>query len=103
MLFGLLAAAERAGVDASWTVVSASPQSAAARFGHPAAPSFGFQSCPDEASRSALLDELNSLPAAAPGPGQRIRQLMPGATALVIAGGGTLASPGRPWSTSGWR
>lgn len=92
MLFGLLAAAEHSGVDADWTVVSASPQSASARFGHPGAPPFGFQDCADEADRRALLAELDSLPAtAAAGPGQRIRQLMPGAAAVVIAGGGNLS------------
>lgn len=91
MLFGLLAAAERAGIDADWTVVSASPQSAAARFGHPSTAPFGFQDCPDEASRAAMLAELDSLAVTAPGPGQRLRQLMSGATALVIAGGGNLS------------
>jgi polysaccharide pyruvyl transferase WcaK-like protein len=91
MLFGLLAAAEHAGVDADWTVISASPQSAADRFGHPAAPSFGFEDCAGEAGRSALLAELDSLPATAPGPGQQIRQLLPGAAAVVIAGGGNLS------------
>ncbi|MEO6502050.1 MAG: polysaccharide pyruvyl transferase family protein [Jatrophihabitantaceae bacterium] len=91
MLFGLLAAAEHAGIDADWTVVSASPQSAAARFGHPAAPTFGFEDCADETGRSALLAELDSLPAGAPGPGQLIRQLMPGAAAVLIAGGGNLS------------
>jgi polysaccharide pyruvyl transferase WcaK-like protein len=91
MLFGLLAAAERAGVDASWTVVAADPQSAAARFGLSAVGHFGFQDCPDQASRSALLAELDSLAPATPGPGQQLRQLMPGAAGVVIAGGGNLS------------
>jgi polysaccharide pyruvyl transferase WcaK-like protein len=91
MLFGLLAAAEHAGIDADWTVVSANPDSAADRFGHPAAPSFGFERCADEAARSALLAELDSLPPAAAGPGQRIRQLVPGAAAVIIAGGGNVS------------
>ncbi len=91
MLFGLLAAAEHAGIEACWTVVSAAPDSAAARFGHHTVPTFGFEACPDEASRAALLAELDLLPVSAPGPGRQLREATRTADAVVIAGGGNLS------------
>jgi polysaccharide pyruvyl transferase WcaK-like protein len=97
MLFGLLAAAEHAGLQAGWTVVSATPEiaaSAAARFGRPAVAGFGFDSCPDQAARQALLAELDALPPGADGPGRELRQALAGSTALIIAGGGNLS---RSW------
>lgn len=94
MLFGLLAAAEHAVLRADWTVVSATPASAATRFGCPAVAGFGFDHCLDQAARQALLAELGSLPLDSPGPGQQLRQALTDATALIIAGGGNLS---RSW------
>ncbi len=97
MLFGLLAAAEHAGLQARWTVVSASPASAAARFGQPAVAGFGFDGCSDHAARQALLAALDALPAdirANDGPGKELRQALPGSAALIVAGGGNLS---RSW------
>jgi polysaccharide pyruvyl transferase WcaK-like protein len=91
MLFGLLAAAEQAGVRAGWTVVSATPASAAARFGRPAVAGFGFDGFADQAARQALLAELDTLPPGAAGPGQELRHALSGAGALIIAGGGNLS------------
>jgi polysaccharide pyruvyl transferase WcaK-like protein len=94
MLFGLLAAAEHAGLEAAWTVVSATPSSAAARFGRPAVAGFGFDGCPDQAARQASLAELDALPIGTDGPGRELRRALPGSTALIIAGGGNLS---RSW------
>lgn len=98
MLFGLLAAAEHAGIEAAWTVVAATEAAAAGaadRFGHPAVAGFGFDGCPDQAARQALLAEVDALPPdATGGPGGALRQALPGATALIVAGGGNLS---RSW------
>jgi len=94
MLFGLLAAAEQTGLEAAWTVVSAAPASAATRFGCTAVVGFGFDGCSDQATRQALLAELDVLPLDAPGPGSQLRQALTDATALIIAGGGNLS---RSW------
>ncbi len=97
MLFGLLAAAEHAGLRAGWTVVSATAEiaaSAATRFGQPAVAGFGFDGCPDRAARQVLLVELDALPPGADGPGRELRQALAGSTALIIAGGGNLS---RSW------